>query len=139
MAEETGMGEKQAKPEKRMEGAISESAGQINEVGRAVKILEDKYTNLRRKVQISEENFLTQQKKASDDLKVMQSDLLEVKRDIADVKDKIRLIVKELKLTAKAEDIRVVQKYLDLWEPVQFVTREEAKKMIERAVEEKFK
>ena len=47
MAEETGMGEKQAKPETRMEGAISESAGQINEVGRAVKILEDKYTNLR--------------------------------------------------------------------------------------------
>jgi hypothetical protein len=138
MPEQTQPAEpKLQRPEKM--GPVSETAGQINEVGRALKILEDKYSNLRKKVQVDDENSLSQQKKLSDNIRVMQSDLLEVKRELEDIKEKIRLIVKELKLTAREEDIKVVQKYLDLWEPVQFITRSEAKKMIERAVEEKFK
>lgn len=117
----------------------NESAGQINEIARAVKLMEDKYSNLRRKVQISDENYLSQQKKVSDEIRVMQSDVLEIKRAVEDIREKMRLIVKELRSTAKEEDVKVVQKYLDLWEPVQFVTRPEARKMIDRAVEEKFR
>jgi len=135
MADETATPEPASKPEKRTEATVTEEAAQINTVARAVKILEDKYYNLRKKVQISEENNLNQHKKLGDDIKVIQSDILEIKRDIEDIKEKIRLIVKELKLTAKEEDIKVVQKYLDLWEPVNFITRDEAK----RAIDEKFK
>jgi len=140
MAEQTNAAfEQAARPEKRAEMGSSESTAEINTIARAVKIIEDKYYNLRKKVQIMEENTLTQQKKLGDDIKINQSDILEIKRDIEDIKEKIRLIVKELKLTAREEDIKVVQKYLDLWEPVNFITRGEAKKMIERAIDEKFK
>ena len=137
MAGEPENAEKQ-RAEKRPEMA-TESAGQINEIARAVKLMEDKYSNLRRKVQISDENYLSQQKKVGDDIRVMQSDILEIKRAIEDIKEKMRLIVKELRSTAKEEDVKVVQKYLDLWEPVQFVTRTEARKMIDKAVDEKFR
>jgi hypothetical protein len=140
MAEETYTETKPApKPEKGEERFGTEAAGQINEIARALKIIEDKYSNLRKKVQVSEENNIAQQKRVIDDIKVIQSDALEIKREIEGLKEMIRLIVRELKLTAKEEDIKVVQKYLDLWEPVQFITREEARKMIERAVDEKFK
>jgi len=127
------------KSEKRAEGAAAELAATVNGLARTVKIIEDKYYNLRKKVQINEENALSQNKKISDEVKIIQSDILEIKRDVDDIKGKIRLIVKELKLTAKSEDIKVVEKYLDLWEPVEFITRNEAKKMIERAIEDKFK
>ena len=140
MADENAPAEIRAAPKPR-EGGTAESdvAAQVNNVSRAVKILEDKTSNLRRKVQINEENILAQNKKSSDSMKVMQSDLLEVKRDIEDIKEKIRLIVKELKLTAKSDDVKVVEKYLDLWEPVEFVTRAEARKMIDREIEERLK
>ncbi len=124
---------------KHTDAGMSDLTGQLNTVARTVKILEDKYYNLRKKVQLNEENSLSTNKKLSDDMKVMQSDILEVKRSVENIKDTIRLIVKELKLTAKAEDVKVVEKYPDLWEPVDFITRKEAKKMIEQAVEEKFK
>jgi len=139
MAEQTPVTAEQLKPEKRPEGAISESAAEINTIARSVKIIEDKYYNLRKKVQINEENILANTKKITDDIKLSQSDILDLKRAIEDIKEKIRLIVKELKMTAKEEDIKVVQKYLDLWEPVNFVTRGEARKMIENAIDQKFK
>ena len=72
-------------------------------------------------------------------LNTRDSYISELSKNLMDIKEKIRLIVKELKLTAKSEDVKVVEKYLDLWEPVEFITRSEAKKMIERAIDEKFK
>jgi len=127
-----------AKPDKHMDTG-ADMAAQINNVGRALKIVEDKQENLRKKVQISEENILSNNKRISDSTKLLQSDVLEIKRDIEDIKEKIRLVVKELKMTAKEEDIKMVQKYLDIWEPVEFATRNEVRKMIEKAIDEKFK
>lgn len=128
------------KPSKKgSDSGFSDMAGQFSTVARTVKLMEDKYYNLRKKVQINEENSLEQDKKISSEIKVMQSDIMDMKRAIEDIKDKMMLIVKELKLSAKSEDIKIVQKYLDMWEPIEFVTRNEAKKMIERAVEDKFR
>ena len=129
----------QQKQGKHQDDTTPNLAGQINEISRTIKLIEDKYYNLRKKVQINEENSLEQDKKINEEIKVIKSDMLEMKHDIGDIKEKIMLIVKELKLTAKSEDVKVVEKYLDLWEPVNFITRNEAKKMVEQAVEEKFK
>ncbi len=126
------------KPKKGEEAPGAGLAAQVNSLSRTIKLLEDKYYNLRKKVQVDEENSLAQDKKMSNEIKVIKSDVLEVKKEMEDLKDKIRLIVKELKMTANAEDVKVLKKYLDLWEPVEFVTRNEVKKMIDSAIEGKF-
>jgi hypothetical protein len=88
MAEETAATfEAPPKPEKKAEGAVSEMTGQLSTMARTVKIIEDKYYNLRKKVQINEENSIAQGKKINDEIKVMQSDILEIKRDVEDIKD----------------------------------------------------
>lgn len=127
-----------ASSKKGEEAQGSNMAAQVNTLSRTIKLLEDKYYNLRKKVQIDEENSLSQDKKMWNEIKIIKSDVMEIKKEIEDLKDKIRLMVRELKQTAKSEDIKVVKKYLDLWEPVKFVTRNEVQKMIDRAIEEKF-
>jgi len=111
---------------------------EINNLSRTVKTLEDKSLNLRKKVQLDEQNSLTAHRKFFDDIKFINSDVLEIKREIEDLKDKIKLIIKELKLTAKSEQLQELQKYIEIWEPVNFVTRNEVQKIVERMMEQKF-
>jgi len=114
------------------------SVAEINNISRAVKIIEDKYENLRKKVQIDEQNSISSYKKVNDELKVVKSDVLDIKRDIADIKEKILLIIKEIKTSAKSEQFQELQKYIEMWDPVNFVTRNEVRKVVEKAMEEKF-
>jgi len=43
----------------------------------------------------------------------------------------------EIKETAKLEDVKVLENYVNLWNPIQFVTRQEVEKLIKRALVEK--
>jgi len=115
-----------------------DTVAEITNLSRAVKIIEDKYSNLRKKVQLDEQNSLAAQKKLFDEVRVTNSDLLDLKREVEDIKEKILQIIKELKGTAKSEQFEELQKYIEFWEPMNFVTRAEIKKIVEKAMEEKF-
>lgn len=108
---------------------------EVNTASRRVRILEDRYQNIRAKIQIIEQNLLDNQKKAAGDRQSVQDDLLRMKREIADLSLKTDTIVKEILLCAKKEDVDVLTKYLDLWEPVHFVQREQVERMIRDAIE----
>lgn len=116
-------------------GAIGNVVDEVNNASRRVRILEDRYQNVRSKLQIIEQNLLDNQKKASSDKQSVQDDLMRMKRAISDQELKTDTIIKELLLCAKKEDVDVLTKYLDFWEPVHFVTREQAERMIKDAIE----
>ena len=49
---------------------------------------------------------------------------------MADIKDKLTLLVKELKLSATKEEVKILEKYISYWEPLSFVTRQELNKFL---------
>ena len=99
-----------------------------------IRILEEKASNLNRKIELLESNVVTGNKKKNETLRAFDNDLLEIKRDLTGVKQKIDLIIRELKMTAGKDELNIVKRYLDLWNLTRFVTRDE----IERIVEERF-
>jgi len=109
---------------------VSDVAGQVNNVSRGLKLLEDRYSTLRKKSQVTEQNMITNDRKMIVDIKLINSDLLDLKSDLNDLKEKLTLLVKELKLSATKEEVRLLQKYISYWEPLNFVTREELSKML---------
>ncbi len=118
---------------------FAEVAKEVNNVERAVKVLEDRVYNVREKEKINSENVLETNKKIFSEIRVINSELLESKRDIEDIKTKLRLIINDLKTAARKEDIDLVKKYLELWEPVSFITRNEAEKIINSLIEDKLR
>ena len=49
--------------------------------------------------------------------------------------EKIDLIIKELKLTAGKEELMTLKKYIDLWNPMNFVTQRDVERVIEEKLE----
>lgn len=110
--------------------AVSELTDKINNLAARLRISEERYGELRKKLTLIEQNMLVHSKKANTDIKAIDSEMTEIKHSITEVEDRIITIIKELRLTAKKEDVGVMKRYVELWDPTQFVTRDTVEKII---------
>ncbi len=110
---------------------ISGMTEQINAMSARVRIGEERYGELRKKLLLIEQNMLGNQKKAMMEIKTLQTDLMEMKHTIQAVEDRIIMVIKELRLTARKEDVDVMKRYLELWDPVKFITHDQVEKIID--------
>ncbi len=96
-----------------------------------IRINEERMGELRKKLLLIEQNMLAQQKKSANDLRVLQADIIDSKHTIQAIEDKIITVIKELRLTSRKEDMDVMKKYIELWNPVKFVTRDAVETIID--------
>jgi len=104
------------------------------DVNRKVKIVEGNIGNLRRKILINEQNDLMRHKKAMQEQKNIVVEFTEIKKEIDDLKKTLRDIIDELRNLAKREDVDVLKRYMELWNPVNFVTENYVQKLIDEAL-----
>ncbi|MFA6462064.1 MAG: hypothetical protein WCV90_07410 [Candidatus Woesearchaeota archaeon] len=88
-----------------------------------VKSLEGKVNNLTREMDLLKNNIVKKTEDMRKDLKDMNSELLEMRGEQQKSIEKMDLIIKELKQTAGIEEVLVLKKYIDLWNPMNFVTQ----------------
>lgn len=100
------------------------------DIGQRLKMVEERLANLRSRFQVIEQNLLENKKKQSTDVKVVHSELDDAKKEMDDLRSKMKMIVNEMKMAAKDEDLQVIKKYLEYFEPVNFVTRKEVHNVV---------
>jgi len=98
-----------------------------------IKGVESKVNNLRRELEIIKSDMTNKNDKLTKEIKSINNDLIELKRDKEKIKERLDLIIKELRLTAGKEEMMILKKYIDLWNPINFVTERD----VERIIEEK--
>lgn len=106
----------------------------VNELSARLRIAEQRFSDLRQKVMFVEQNMISNHRHLADQLKSVQDEVNSVKRSVQDVKDNILKIVKELRHAARKEDIDVVKRYVEMWDPVKFVTFDQVQRMIDDAL-----
>lgn len=103
----------------------------VNSMAANLRILEERYNLMRSKSQLSEQNMISLEKSINKDFKVLSDELTEMKHSINDLMDKLRLISEELKNLVDKDEFRVLDRYLDMWQPMNFVTHNELARMLE--------
>lgn len=106
-------------------------AKELNSISRKMRINEERVVALRKKLQVIEHNMLAYQKKFLSEIKFINTEISDMKRDFDDLKQKLLGFGRELQESAKREDFQVLEKYINMWEPVNFVTRKEVEKIID--------
>lgn len=96
-----------------------------------VKGLEGKVNNLLREIDIIKNDFIKKTNELKKEMKTMNNDLLEFKHEHEKTVEKMDLIVKELKRTAGIEEVQTLKKYLELWNPLNFVTQKDLQRAID--------
>ena len=114
---------------------FSEVKGDINILERRLRVLEEGVTNIRKSLQVAEHSMLTKNKSLLTEMRTLNSDIVDIKKEIFEIKEKILLVVKDLESNAKINDVKVLEKYINLWNPIKFVTQEQ----VERIIDEKLR
>ena len=123
------------KPASKDKGALApDYSNEFMQVSRRVKVLEDSLSNLRKKILVDEQNDLNRHKKDLMDSKALASYINEVKKDIDNIKRVIKEIISELQGCARHEDVDVLKKYINIWDPIKFVTEDTVEKMIDERI-----
>lgn len=104
-----------------------------------IRGVEGKLNILRREFDVLRGNETKKYDKLNKECKIINEELLELKREIEKIKENLNLIIKELKLTAGKEEILTLKKYVDLWNPLTFVTQRDVERIIEEKIKEKTK
>ena len=115
--------------------AIEKNTDQIVALTGRLRMNEERSAEARKKMIVIEQNMLNNHKRAMSEIKTLQSEVSELKRTMHEIEDRMIMIIKELRMTARKEDIDITKKYVELWNPVRFVTRDQ----VERIVDEKVK
>ena len=97
----------------------------INDLDARIRILEGKYNINRERLLSINQNTIDHYKKVSSDIKLINDDMKELKEDISSLKKTIKSIIKELNLFARKDQVKILEKYINLWNPLNFVTEEE--------------
>jgi len=98
------------------------------------KQLESNVDTLNQKIELLENNFSDLEKSVDKQIKFIKEDIKGVKKDIEILKDFSLKVKNEMKLFARSDDVTVLKKYIDLWSPLDFVTRDELTKMKEEII-----
>jgi len=130
-----GMGKKEG-PD--VSGDVAALKSDLSDLQRRLIVIEERYSDLRKKLQHTEQNVLSDFKRLHSEVKSSNSEVMDTRHEMDSIKAKIMLIIKELKLLARSEDVDTLKKYLDLWQPLNFVTQNEVEKLIREHVEQKF-
>ena len=101
---------------------------------RRLRVLEEQNTSLRKNLRVFEQNNIKVEKDLDREIAVVTSEIQELKSHLSAIKDELRIIVSELKETAKKEDFEVLDKYVKLWEPIKFCTQKDVENIVRRMI-----
>ncbi len=104
-----------------------------------LRLIEERQSNMQRKIHLMEQGMLNSNKEFKTEVKLLQEEFLDVKRKIKDFEETLKKISKTLENLATREEVKIIEKYINLLDPTSFITRKELEKTIERLLEEKLK
>ncbi|MBU0470396.1 MAG: hypothetical protein KKA62_03170 [Nanoarchaeota archaeon] len=99
-----------------------------------VKGLESKVNNLLREVDLLKNDFIKRNNQLKKDMKTVMDDVIETKHEQEKILQKMDLIINELKQTAGKEEVMTINKYLEFWNPLNFVTHRDLEKVVENKI-----
>lgn len=106
------------------------SDDRLNSLSARMKVLESRHSDLRKMFEFLETNFISHKRKVAEDLKEADNEVYLLKRSVKQLQDVILVIKNELSLKGDKEDVEVIKKYTEFWNPVKFVTTDQVEEMI---------
>jgi len=107
----------------------------MNAFNARLRLNEERQAELRRRIQLLEQNTLSAEKKQATEVRLLKEELTDVKQTMRNVEDRIVTVIKELQLTPKKEDVDVVKKYMEYWNPVHYITVDKIEEFVRDALQ----
>jgi len=110
----------------------SDSSQILAELTNRLRVLESKQNLFSEKLLMVNQNMIEEYKKFNNDIKAMRAETSDIRKDMQNVKTVVKHLSEEAANFARKDTIKVLEKYINLWNPLRFVTREEVERLVNR-------
>lgn len=104
----------------------------ISDMNTRLRVLESKYPLFGERVLVINKNMIMEYKKLMAEIKAIDKELMELKKEAFALKETVTGIVKDLSLFARKDQLKILEKYINLWNPLNFITEKEALELIKK-------
>lgn len=115
----------------------NEQYSEMNELSGRIRVLESKYSLARDRIFLINQNMIDSHKRLMIQIDSLNSDIKEIKNDVFIIKDTLRTLIKEFDSFAKKEDVKVLEKYINMWSPLKFVTEDQLNNLLKKTVKKR--
>jgi len=133
----TLFGKKEKKTDPIIEKAKEVQQTKDADMLRDIKILEEKIIGLDKKIEFVENNLIEDHQGSKDDIADLHKAVTELQSLTDVLKKHVTEIIGDMKNFARHEQVDTMKKYLDLWEPLNFVSRDELNQILDERLNPK--
>lgn len=107
----------------------------INDFSSRIRLLEEKFEQIREKLKATDQNIIRRSNELKEVISQNQAMINEINKSVKEMKETTRHLIKEVETSAKTQDLKVLEKYVDLMDPTRFLTKSEAERMFKKKSE----
>ena len=101
-----------------------------------VKLVEERVENIRDRIELVEHSLIDKHKTSIKQIKELHDEMRVLRGDVEETKTLIERVVKRLDAFASGEEVKVLRRYVELWQPMSYVNRAEAKAIVRNILKE---
>lgn len=129
MADLTGGGGKQASTLSM--DAINDISRKLSELNERTRLLEERQKQSREKLQVVDETFTNKIKEIKGNLSSVEDELNVMRKSVDETREIVRRIAKDIESTAKLNDVRVLEKYINMVDFTRIVTKDDVIRIVQ--------
>ena len=80
--------------------------------------------------------MLEEYKRLMKEIKAIDMDIRDVKKDLNNLKNILKHLTEEASTFAKKDSLKILEKYINLWNPLNFVTEKDVENIVKRIIED---
>jgi predicted nucleic acid-binding Zn-ribbon protein len=104
--------------------------GSISDVNRKMRMMEERIDNMRNHIELLENNIIEMNKSVSEELETFNKTFQELRNQMQENLEKFSRLSENINNLASKESVRVMEKYIELLNPMTLVTRDEVEDII---------
>jgi signal transduction protein with GAF and PtsI domain len=101
-----------------------------------VRLIEDQLGNIRSHIELIDSSLIEKHKAVVTEIRDLEQESRQLRAEIERLDDLIGRTVKRLEGLATKEEVKVLERYIELLQPMNYVTRTELKNIIKKVIKE---
>lgn len=110
---------------------------QMSDTSRRLRLLEENIDVLKSHVNLLDSSLIEKHKEAIKEIRSVEDGLRDLRAEIDQLKDISVRMIKRMEAFAPREDVKVLERYVSLWQPLKYVTRSEVEAIVKSILKQK--
>lgn len=109
---------------------LSDFSTRMNDVEERIRLVKERLLTL-------SQTILKQNERLNKELIVIKEDMRKMRNEIDRLKDAVERVISESAEFARREELRILGRYMKMFEPLKFATMDDVKRIVKKAIKEK--